>query len=44
MSFDLTTVPERLIDAAQHRNLVPLLGAGISRQAKKSAFRTGASC
>jgi NAD-dependent SIR2 family protein deacetylase len=38
MSFDLATVPERLIEAAQHRNLVPLLGAGISRQAKKSAF------
>jgi len=38
MSFDLTTVPDRLIDAAQHRNLVPLLGAGISRQAKRSAF------
>lgn len=38
MSFDLTTVPDRLIEAAQHRNLVPLLGAGISRQAKKTAF------
>ena len=38
MSFDLTTVPDRLIEAAQQRNLVPLLGAGISRQAKKSAF------
>ncbi len=38
MSFDLTTVPARLIEAAQHRNLVPLLGAGISRQAKKTAF------
>jgi hypothetical protein len=38
MSFDLTSVSKRLIEAAQHRNLVPLLGAGISRQAKKSAF------
>lgn len=38
MTFDLTTVPDRLIEAAQQRNLVPLLGAGISRQAKKSAF------
>jgi hypothetical protein len=38
MSFDLSTVPERLIEAAQQRNLVPLLGAGISRQAKKGAF------
>lgn len=38
MSFDLATVPDRLIEAAQHRNLVPLLGAGISRQAKKNAF------
>lgn len=38
MSFDLTTVPNRLIEAAQHRNLVPLLGAGISRQAKNTAF------
>jgi hypothetical protein len=38
MSFDLTTVPDRLLEAAQQRNLVPLLGAGISRQAKKSAF------
>jgi hypothetical protein len=38
MSFDLTTVPARLVEAAQHRNLVPLLGAGISRQAKKTAF------
>jgi hypothetical protein len=38
MSFDLTTVPDRLIEAAQHRNLVPLIGAGISRQAKPAAF------
>ncbi len=38
MPFDLTTVPARLIDAAQNRNLVPLLGAGISRQAKNTAF------
>lgn len=33
MAFDLSTVPDRLIEAAQQRNLVPLLGAGISRQA-----------
>src|SRR5688500_16116121 len=38
MAFDLSTVPDRLIEAAQQRNLVPLLGAGISRQAKKKAF------
>jgi hypothetical protein len=38
MSFDINAVPDRLIEAAQHRNLVPLLGAGISRQAKKGAF------
>jgi hypothetical protein len=38
MSFDLSTVPDRLIEAAQQRNLVPLLGAGISRQAKRGAF------
>lgn len=38
MAFDLKMVPDRLIEAAQHRNLVPLIGAGISRQAKKKAF------
>lgn len=38
MPFDLKTVPDRLIEAAQHRNLVPLIGAGISRQSKKKAF------
>ena len=38
MAFDTSTVPERLIEAARHRNVVPLIGAGISRYAKKSAF------
>ena len=38
MSFDFTKVDNRLIEAARQRNLVPLLGAGISRQANKSAF------
>lgn len=38
MPFEVTAVPARLIEAAQQRNLVPLLGAGISRQARKSAF------
>jgi hypothetical protein len=32
MSFDPTKVPERLIKAAQQRTLVPLIGAGVSRQ------------
>jgi len=38
MSLDFTKVDKRLIEAARQRNLVPLLGAGISRQANKSAF------
>jgi hypothetical protein len=33
MPFDPSIVPERLIEAVQRRNLIPLIGAGISRQA-----------
>ena len=32
MSFDPSTIPPRLLDAARKRNLVPLIGAGVSRQ------------
>jgi hypothetical protein len=33
MPFDPDTVPHRLIDAAKHGNMVPLVGSGVSRQA-----------
>src|SRR6202158_6285828 len=33
MPFDTDKTPKRVIEAARQRNLVPLVGAGISRQA-----------
>ena len=33
MPFDTDKTPKRVIEAAKQRNLVPLVGAGISRQA-----------
>lgn len=33
MPFDPAAVPRKLIEAAQQRNLVPLIGAGFSKQA-----------
>src|SRR5438046_4384241 len=33
MPFDTNKTPKRVIEAAKQRNLVPLVGAGISRQA-----------
>lgn len=35
MPFDPSTVPERLVEAAQNHNLVPLIGSGVSRQADR---------
>jgi hypothetical protein len=37
LRFDPSNVPLRLIEAAKRRNLVPLIGAGISQQAITSA-------
>jgi hypothetical protein len=34
MPIDLTKVPERLTEAVATGNLVPFVGAGVSRQAK----------
>lgn len=33
MPFDPASVPQLLVEAARHRNLIPLVGAGISKQA-----------
>jgi hypothetical protein len=33
MPFDPSAIPQRLVEAARQRNLVPLVGAGISKQA-----------
>lgn len=38
MPFDPNVVPRKLIEAVQQHNLVPFIGAGVSRQAGEDAF------
>src|SRR5882757_5726859 len=36
MSFDISRIPDRLIQAVKAGHLVPFIGAGVSRQAKRT--------